>query len=141
MFAFVTAGQSPAMPRATARRVVVAVVGALLVTGASILAILTLVQKPDWTRGLIAAGVVSALASALSLIPLLWGVRRTLNAAVAGYFLAMGVRLAVSIGGAMLAVHAGGYPQTPTLLLMAVFYVTVLAAESLVVAAATWTMK
>lgn len=41
----------------------------------------------------------------------------------------------------MLAVHAGGYPQTPTLLLMAVFYVTVLAAESLVVAAATWTMK
>jgi len=141
MFAFVTAEQSPALPPATAKRVVIAVVGALLVTGASIAAILSLLQKPDWNRGAIAAGVVSALASALSLIPLLWGVRRSLNAAVAGYFLAMGVRLAISLGGSLIAIYAGGYPQAATLLLMAIFYVAVLMAESLVVAAATWTMK
>ena len=141
MFAFITESQSPALPPMTAKRVVIAVVGALLVTAASTIAILSLVNKPDWSRGLVAAGVVSALASALSLIPLLWGVRRSLHAAVAGYFVAMGVRLAVSLCGSLIAIYAGGYPQTPTLLLMAIFYVAVLMAESLVVAAATWTMK
>lgn len=140
MFAFITAEQSPALPPRTARRVVIAVVAALVITAMSVAVLLTLVQKPAWSRGLVAAGVVSTLASALSLIPLLWGVKRSLNAAVAGYFLAMGIRLAVSLGGAMLAVYAGGYPQAPTLLLMAVFYIAVLAAESLVIALAAWSM-
>lgn len=141
MISFVTSEQASALPQGTARKLVVAVVAALLITVASVGAMLGLIQRADWMRGLIAAAVVSTLASALSLIPLLWGVRRSLNAAVAGYFVAMGVRLAVSLGGAMLAVYAGGYPQTPTMLLMAGFYVVVLAAESLALAVATWTMK
>ena len=141
MLTFITTDQSPVLPPATARRLVISVVGALAVAGGTVAALLSLAQKPDWMRGFIAAGVVSVLASVLSLIPLLWGVRRTLNTAIAGFFVAMAVRLAVSVGGVMLAIHAGGYPQTPTLLLMAVFYVVVLTAESLVVALATWSME
>ena len=129
------------LPAGTGRRVILATAGGLILAAGGSAALLALINQPDWWRGLLAAGVVSTLASAFSLLPLLWGIKRSLNAAVAGYFVAMGVRIMVSLGGCLLAILAGGYPKTSTLLLMAVFYVVVLAAESLVVAAATWTMK
>ncbi len=140
MFDFLTDRRSPRFPPQTVARVVAAVVGALAVAAGGLAVLLALVNRADWWRGLLAAGVVSALASAISLLPLIWGVRHSVNAAVAGYFLAMGVRLAVSLGGCLLAVHAGGYPQSATMLLMVAFYVAALGAEALVLAAAAWSM-
>jgi hypothetical protein len=139
MLAFVTDDSSAALPPRTRRRVVVGVVGALVVTAGVCAAALALVGSPEWWRGLVAAAVVSAVAAALSLLPLLWGLRRSLNTAVAGYFLAMGVRVAATVGGGLLAMLAGNYPRMPTLVLLGVFYVAVLAVEALVVAGAAWT--
>jgi hypothetical protein len=138
MFAFVFDGEAQALPSATGRRVVRAMVAALAVAAGSTAALLALIGRPDWWRGLIAATVVSALALGLSLVPLLWGLRRSLNAAVAGYFLAMGVRMGVSLGGCLLVIMAGGYPADATLLLMAVLYAAVLLAEAAVMAVAMW---
>ncbi|HEX8914988.1 MAG TPA: hypothetical protein VF796_21725 [Humisphaera sp.] len=118
----------------------VAVVG--LATGLAIgtaAAGIALVDRPDLYRPLLGAAVVTALASALSLVPLVWGLRRGLMHAVAGYFVSMGVRLAVSLGGGCLAVFAGNYPVKPTLLLMACMYLVVLAVEAAWVGRVTWT--
>ncbi|MDB5297971.1 MAG: hypothetical protein JWO31_3954 [Phycisphaerales bacterium] len=138
LFAFVTEPGSAALPPRTASRLVVAVAAGLAVAIGSLAALLVLVGRTDWWRGLLAASVASALASALSLPPLAWGVRRSVNAAVAGYFAAAGIRLAVSLGACLLAVKAGGYPEAPTLLLMAAIYAVVLAAEAVTLAFAAW---
>lgn len=138
MLALVTEPAKPAFPPATGRHAVVAVAVALLAAAGTIAALLSLVGQADWWRGLLAASVVSVLAAALSLAPLVWCLRRSLNVAIAGYFLAMGVRAAVSVGGSLIAVKAGGYPAAPTLLLMAVLYAAALAAEAIVVASAAW---
>jgi hypothetical protein len=138
MFAFVLDGNATALPPATSRRATMAMVGALAVAAGSAAALLALVGQADWWRGLVAATVVSTLASTLSLVPLWWGLRRSLNAAVAGYFVAMAVRMGVSLGGCLLVIKAGGYPADATLLLMAVMYAAVLVAEAAVVAMAVW---
>ena len=140
MIDFLAERRSPGFPPGTVGRLLTAVAAALAVAAGGLAVLLALVNRADWWRGLLAAGVVSALASAISLLPLVWGVRHSVNAAVAGYFLAMGVRLAISLGGCLLAVHAGGYPQSATMLLMVAFYVAALAAEALVLAAAAWSM-
>jgi len=69
---------------------------------------------------------------------MLYGLRRGINGAVAGYFIATGARLIVSLGGGILAVLGGGYPRVPTLLLMVAFYFGVLAVESITMARWLW---
>ncbi|HLL90925.1 MAG TPA: hypothetical protein VK324_16610 [Tepidisphaeraceae bacterium] len=129
---------APAAP-ATAGRVVMVVGLALAATAVGLAAILVLVNRPAWWPGLLAAGVVSALSAGLSLIPLTWGLRRPkLEQRVAGYLVALGVRGTVSLGGCLLAVMVGRYPAAPTLLLMVVFYLAVLAAETSVVVRTMW---
>ena len=87
---------------------------------------------------MVAAAVASVLASGLSLVPLAWGLRHSLYGAVAGYFVAMGLRAGASLVACLIAVYVGGYPQAPTFLMMVAFYFAVLAVESLWVARATW---
>lgn len=118
-----------------------AVLIALLSAAALLVAILTLVNRPDWWRGLLAAGIVSALAAAASLPPLLWSWKRDMAKRVAGYFTASGIRVIVSLGGCLLAIKAGGYPAAPTLLLMVVFYFAILAAETTCMAKVLWDSK
>jgi hypothetical protein len=101
--------------------------------------VVALLDRMDLMRPLLAAAVATTLATVLSLVPLVWGLRVSLNAAVVGYFLATGVRLAVSLGCGMLAVYVGKYPPTPTLLLMVALYVVLLAVEAGVVARVAWT--
>jgi hypothetical protein len=67
-----------------------------------------------------------------------WGLRHSLQGAVAGYFVAMGLRAGVSLGACLVAVYAGRYPQGSTFLMMVAFYFAVLAVESVWVARATW---
>jgi hypothetical protein len=140
MFSFLSDPRSPSLPSGMARRVVVSVIGALLLSIATTIAIIALLDAADWWRGLVAASVASIFAAGLSLVPLLWGVKRNLNATVAGYFVAMAVRPVVSLGIASIAVFAGHYPSMPTLLLTAIFYIAVLAVEALVVAGAAWSL-
>lgn len=110
-------------------------------TAVLLAAILVLVDRPLWWRGLLGAGVVSVLSAAASLPPLLWSLRRGINQRVAGYFLAAGIRAAVSIGGVLVAVRIGQYPPAPTMLMMVAFYFAVLAVESTLVARALWDLK
>jgi hypothetical protein len=109
---------------------------ALLATGAGLVAVLALVNRPDWWRGLLAASLVSALSAAASIPPLAWGLRRRLDQRVVLVFVAMAARAVVSLGGCVLAVTAGGYPAAPTLLLMVVFYFALLAVETTIAARA-----
>jgi len=121
------------------RKLVAAVMTALLATAAVLAGILALSAVPTtWWRGLLAAGVISTLAAGASLAPMLYGLRRGINGAVAGYFIATGVRLLVSLGGCVLAVLRGGYPRVATLLLMVAFYFAVLAVEAITLARWLW---
>jgi hypothetical protein len=114
---------------------------ALVGTGVVLAALLMLVDRADWWRGLLGAGVISALATAGSVPPLLWSLRRGLNQRVAAYFMATGLRATISLGGGVLAVKIGTYPAAPTLLLMVVFYFAILAAETTCLAKVLWDTK
>lgn len=103
--------------------------------------VIVLANRPEWWRGLLAASVVSALAAGISLLPLIWGMRRGMYHRVAAWFVAAGLRALVSLGGCLLAVRMGGYPLAPTLLMMVVFYFGLLAAESACIARALWETK
>ena len=114
---------------------------AMLGAAAALALVLVLVNRVEWWQGLLAAGIVTILSAAASVPPLVWGLRRGVYHATAGSFAAMGLRAVVALGGAVLAVKAGGYPAAPTMLLMVVFYFAVLAAESYVVGTRVWHMK
>ena len=124
-------------PTAVVRGIVVG----FLATAATLALLLVLVNQPAWWRGFLAASVVSAIAAAASIVPLVWGLRRGLNQAVGGYFMSAGARAAVSLGGCMLAIMSGGYPAAPTLLLMVAYYFVLLGIESGLVAKATWSAR
>ena len=130
--------KTPLMSAAEAAKLV-GIVGATLAgTAAALACLVVLADRPAWWRGLTAAAVACVLASGVSLVPLVWGLRHSLYGAVAGYFIAMGLRAGVSLGACLVAVHAGRYPEAPTFLMMVAFYFTVLAVESVWVARATW---
>ena len=124
-----------------ARRLLFNVAAGLLGTGVVLAALLALVNDPAWWRGFVAASIVSLLAASASVLPLIWGTRHGLMPAVAGYFASAGLRAVVSLGGCALAVLKGGYPRTPTMLLMVVFYFALLAVESATMARALWSAK
>jgi hypothetical protein len=130
-------GFVPVAPGRVVASAAIGVVGTLGVLAV----LLVLVNRPEWWRGLLAATAVSAISAAASVPPLAWGLRRGLYPAVIGYFIAAGARAVVSLGGCGLAIVAGHYPATPTLLLMVVYYFVLLAIESSLVAKATWLAK
>lgn len=122
-------------------RLMRALVITLLLTGALLTGILALINSPQWWRGFLAAALVSLLAAAASIPPLIRGLRHGMNQAVGGYFIATGIRAILSIGGCLLAILAGNYPATPTLLLMVPFYFALLAVESIFLARMCWSMN
>jgi hypothetical protein len=133
------ANPDPAM--ITSRQLVLAIAGALLGTAAALSAVLALVNEPSWWRGLFAASIASTLAAVASVLPLVWSLRRGINQRVAGFFMASGLRMIVSLGACLLAINAGRYPAKPTLLLMVVFYFAVLAVEATLVAKSLWNAR
>lgn len=123
------------------RRMVFGIALALAGTTAGLAAILALVNDAAWWRGLLAAGIASSLAAAVSALPLAWSFRKGMNQRFAGFFIASGLRMAISLGGCILAITAGKYPAKPTLLLMVVFYFAVLSVEVLFVAKSLWNAR
>ena len=124
-----------------ARRLPAAMAVTVLATAGVLAALLVLVNRTDWWRGLLAAGMVSAIAAGISILPVVWGLRRDLHKTAAGFIAAIGVRMTISLGGCLLAVLVGGYPAVPTLMLMMAFYLAVLAVETWLLASTLWPAK
>jgi hypothetical protein len=131
-----SAGEPDLSPVAAKLPTVIA--GAFVIAAALLACLLVLVNRADWWRGMIPASVVSAIAAAVSLLPVMWGLRRDLHKAAAGFLAGIGVRMGISLGGCTLAVLVGGYPAVPTMLLMMGFYITILAAETSAMSSALW---
>ena len=125
-------------PNEVIRRLMFAAAGSVIGVAAVLAAVMILVNRADWWRGLLAATMIAALTAAASLPPLAFGLQRGLMPAVAGYFIAAGAKMLVSIGGGSLAVIAGGYPPLPTMVLIVVYYLVLLATETAIVARALW---
>lgn len=106
------------------------VAATLLGTAVLLAGAMVLLNRPDWWKGLAGATVISVLSAVISLPPLLIGLRYGLNGGLIGALAAAALRAIVSIGLALVAVKASNYPKVPTLLLMATYYVAILAAES-----------
>lgn len=129
------------LPVAGRRQLVVGMALVIPATAVLLVGVIVLINRPLWWRGWIAATVVGVIAAGVSLLPLLWGMRRGPGKAVMGFFVAGGLRAAVALGGGMLAVHVGGYPLRPTLLLVVGYYFAALAVEAVVLGRSLWTMK
>jgi hypothetical protein len=127
--------------RATLHRLVRWIATTLAITAAILVALVFLLDRPTWWKGLAGATVISAASALVSLPPLAIGLSRSLNGALAGLVVSTVLRAMVAIGGAVAAVKASSYPPVPTLTLMLVFYVALLAAESYVMATALWNSK
>jgi hypothetical protein len=124
------------LPVAPGHAVARAVAIALVVAALALLGVVSLAAKADWWRGYAAATVVSVLGAAASIPVVAWGLRSVLKRPeiVAGtYFASMFARAAIMLGGAVAAILLGGYPKSPTLLMVMPYYLSVLAAETFVV--------
>jgi hypothetical protein len=113
------------------------VMTALLLAG-----VLLLLGRADWWRGGAAATIATAMASIASLPIIILAMRfgKTRPDLAAGaFFAAAAVRAGITLGAAMLAVRLGGYPKTPTLLMVVPYYFALLAAETFVLARSLWT--
>src|SRR4051812_31674029 len=93
-----TAEPNPLVTTQAAGRLVSLIAFTLLGTALFLAGVIVLANKPAWWTGLSAAAVISLISSGFSLVPLLRGMRKSLNGAVAGYFLAMAIRAGISIG-------------------------------------------
>jgi hypothetical protein len=128
-------------PRLSAVYFIRYLLAALALAAAALAAMLLLVNRLDWWRGFLAASVVAVLSTVATIFPLLWALRGNAQRMVAGYFIATGVRLLVSLGGCGLAILAGGYPAAPTLLLLVPYYFVLLAVETAYVGRRLWSAK
>ncbi|MEA2708438.1 MAG: hypothetical protein QOF78_1039 [Phycisphaerales bacterium] len=141
MTAMAVDSQPQTMPRATTAAAVRAVAFAYLVTSLLLLGILTLVGRADWWRGFAAATVATLMASVATIPIIAWAMRAAhTRADLAGgaFLVTAGVRGLIALGAALLAVRAGGYPKTPTLLLVVPYYFALLAAETVVLVRLLW---
>jgi hypothetical protein len=120
------------------RQLIMAAGAAVFGTAAMLALLLSLVNHPDWWQGLLAATMVALLTAAVSLPPLAIGLQRGLTGAVSGFFIAAGAKVLVSIGSGCLAILAGGYPALPTMVLIVVYYLALLAVQSAIIARAIW---
>ena len=127
-----------APPLVTAARAVAAayVLAALLLAGG-----LVLVGRAEWWRGFAAATIATLMACVATVPVIAWGLRVARarpDFAAAAFLTSAGVRAAVALGGAMIAVRVGGYPKAQTLLLVVPYYFALLAAETLVLVRLLW---
>jgi hypothetical protein len=119
------------------RQLIRGVVIAYVIAALVLVAILLLAVRADWWRAFAAASVVNIAAAATSVPVVAWGLRHGLRRPeilTGAYMAAMFVRAVISLGGAAAAIMLGGYPKSATLLMVVPYYLSILAAETLVVA-------
>lgn len=122
-------------------RVVRAVAAAYIVTALLLAGALVLMGDAEWWRGLAGATVATLMASVATIPIIAWGMRVAPprpDLAAGAFFIAAGVRAAIALGAAALAVYQGGFPKTPTLLLVVPYYFALLAAETTVLVRLLW---
>ena len=73
-------------------------------------------------------------AAVLSIVPIVLTMGRGPQASAIAHVIATGVRVVVSLGGCFLIIKLRGLPAAPTLLFVVPYYLTVLAAESTMLA-------
>ena len=95
--------------------------------------------RRDWWSGWTAALVVSLLAAALAIGPVIIGVRGGVQTAAYGYLAGAMLRMLASLGGGMVAVLIARTPPLPTLMLIVPLYMAQLVAECVVLGRAVWT--
>lgn len=116
-----------------------AVAAALVLAGVVVwLAIGWLGGEDSARSGFIAGTLASVIAGVASAVPLVIGARFGMMGVVGGYFAGSFVRAVVAGGLCALAIIAWKYPPVSTLLTMAVHYLAVLTAESIVVGRVLW---
>jgi hypothetical protein len=124
------ADQTPDATAARWRALRGAVAGTVLGTAVFLAGIVFVIGRPDWWRGYAAATVATVLAAGASLLPLAWGLRRGPGMLVQMFMVSTGLRAAVALGVAALAVGVGGYPVVPTFVLVMPYYLALLAVET-----------
>jgi hypothetical protein len=118
-----------------------AVASACVVTALLLLGVLTLLGSAEWWRGFVPATVAALMAAVATLPVIAWGMRVAASRpelAAGAFFAAAGLRALIALGAAMLAVRHGGYPKTPTLLLVVPYYFALLSAETFVLVRLLW---
>lgn len=116
------------------REVTLGIVLCILVTAGAIAVVLLLLGNAQWWWGFLAAGCLSIIAGALSLLPLWIGASFGAMGLLGGHFAAIALRLLVVLAGALLLIEVGGYAATPVLLLSVPFYFALLAGEVITLA-------
>lgn len=111
---------------------------ALVAAAAMVLAALAMIDNADGWRGFMPATLVGVIAALASATPVWIGARYGVMGAVGGYFTASFVRALLALGGALLVVWIWSFPPAPTLLIMGVYYLAALAAESALIAKVLW---
>jgi hypothetical protein len=137
-----TAAAAPAPAPAPIVVAARAVAAAFIVTALLLIGALSLLNDAAWWRGL-GAATVATLMAAVATIPIIaWGMRvapARPELSAAAFFIAAGARAIVTLSAAMLAIKFGGYPKTPTALLVLPYYFALLAAETICLARILWT--
>ncbi|HEV7301345.1 MAG TPA: hypothetical protein VGN72_18425 [Tepidisphaeraceae bacterium] len=110
------------------------VFGTIVLTAIALAGIIVAMDRPDWWAPFTVATGVIVVAAVLSIVPIVLTLGRGPAASAIAHVIATGVRVVVSLGGCFLIVKMRGLPLTPTLLLMVPYYLTVLAAESTMLA-------
>jgi hypothetical protein len=119
-----------------------AVVLALLISSAVVwMGIRYLSPGEAGQRGFLAGTIASVAAGLGSIVPLVIGARFGMMGVVGGYFAGSFVRALVAGGICAVFILAWAYPPVPTLLTMAVHYLAVLTAESIVVGRVLWNVQ
>jgi hypothetical protein len=106
--------------------------------GAVAAVLLRLQNQPAWWEGYQAALAIGAVTAAVSLPPLLIGLRYGMMALVAACFASFVLRTLACVAAVGVAVGMLGYPALPTFILAAVFYLTLLGAETTYLGVTHW---
>ncbi|MCC6240831.1 MAG: hypothetical protein IT448_11090 [Phycisphaerales bacterium] len=115
-----------------------AVLAALVICGAVMGLVIWRMGDDAVARGFMAGTIASVIAGISSTLPLLIGARLGMMGLVGGYFVGSFVRATVAGGLCALAIFMWNYPSVSTLLTMAVYYLAVLLAESIVTGRVLW---
>ncbi|MEO6437208.1 MAG: hypothetical protein ABIP55_15815 [Tepidisphaeraceae bacterium] len=124
-----------------ARPAICAVACAYALTSLLIAGALLLVNDAAWWRGFVAASIATLMACVATVPVIAWAMRLAssrADLAAAAFFATAGLRAGIALGAAALAVYAGAYPKTPTMLLVVPYYFAILAVETILLVRLLW---
>jgi hypothetical protein len=119
---------------AAATKLVAVVFGTIVLTAIALAGLIVAAGRADWWAPFAVATGVTVVAAVLSITPMVLSLGRGPAASAVAHMIATGVRVVISLGGCFVIAKLRGLPMAPTLLFMMPYYLTVLAAESTMLA-------